>query len=77
MVKISLSVSAIPVVLLVVTDKSPLIVEVPKTNAAPEPALMVTSEGVTPVDDKRAIARAISDYLEGLVDSPAMLNAAE
>eukprot|EP00043_Microstomoeca_roanoka_P022543 m.256658 g.256658 ORF g.256658 m.256658 type:complete len:423 (-) comp22248_c0_seq1:1057-2325(-) len=47
------------------------------TRGTDQRALMVTSEGVTPVDDKRAIARAISDYLEGLVDSPAMLNAAE
>ncbi|MBN8291956.1 hypothetical protein JI664_08280 [Rhodobacter sp. NTK016B] len=47
------------------------------TRGTDQRALMVTSDGVTPVDDKRAIARAISDYLEGLIDSPAMLNAAE
>jgi len=47
------------------------------TRGTDQRALMVRPEGVTPVDDKRAIAAAIADHLEGLVTSPAMLNAAE
>src|SRR5690606_33484366 len=47
------------------------------TRGTDQRALMVRPEGVTPVDDKRAIATAIADHLEGLTDSAAMLNAAE
>jgi phosphopantothenoylcysteine decarboxylase/phosphopantothenate--cysteine ligase len=36
------------------------------TRGTEQRALMVTSDGVTPIDNKRAIAAAIADYLEGL-----------
>jgi len=36
------------------------------TRGTEQRALMVTSDGVTPIDNKAAIAAAIADYLEGL-----------
>lgn len=45
------------------------------TRGTEQRALMVTPGGVTPVDDKRAIAAAIADHLEGLAQ-PAALQAA-
>ena len=36
------------------------------TRGTEQRALMVTSDGVTPIDNKRAIAAAIADYLEAL-----------
>jgi len=47
------------------------------TRGTEQRALMVTPQGVTPVDDKRAIAAAIADHLEGLAQPAALLNAAE
>ena len=47
------------------------------TRGTDQRALMVTREGVTPVEDKRAIASAIADFLEGLAQAPAMRAAAE
>ena len=47
------------------------------TSGTDQRALMVRADGVTPVENKRAIAAAIADHLEGLANSPAMLNAAE
>lgn len=47
------------------------------TSGTEQRALMVRADGVTPVEDKRAIATAIADHLEALSESPAMLNAAE
>ncbi len=47
------------------------------TNGTDQRALMVRPDGVTPIDNKRAIAAAIADHLEGLTMSAAMLNAAE
>lgn len=47
------------------------------TSGTEQRALMVRADGVTPVEDKRAIAAAIADHLEALSESPAMLNAAE
>jgi phosphopantothenoylcysteine decarboxylase/phosphopantothenate--cysteine ligase len=47
------------------------------TRGTEQRALMVTREGVTPVDDKRAIASAIADYLEGLAQNAVMQAAAE
>jgi len=47
------------------------------TRGTDQRALMVRPDGVTPVEDKRAIATAIADHLEALSESPAMLNAAE
>lgn len=47
------------------------------TRGTDQRALMVRPDGVTPVEDKRAIATAIADHLEALAESPAMLNAAE
>lgn len=47
------------------------------TRGTEQRALMVTPGGVTPVDDKRAIASAIADYLEDLAGQTALRNAAE
>jgi len=47
------------------------------TRGTEQRALMVTSGGVTPVEDKRAIAAAIADHLEGLATAPSLQAAAE
>ncbi len=47
------------------------------TRGTDQRALMVTPSGVTPVEDKRAIANAIADHLEGLAQPAAMRAAAE
>ncbi|GAB4276148.1 MAG: bifunctional phosphopantothenoylcysteine decarboxylase/phosphopantothenate--cysteine ligase CoaBC [Pararhodobacter sp.] len=47
------------------------------TRGTEQRALMVTRSGVTPVEDKRAIATAIADYLEGLAQDAALQAAAE
>ncbi|MCA2011727.1 hypothetical protein LCM17_09555 [Cereibacter sphaeroides] len=47
------------------------------TRGTDQRALFVRPDGVTPIDDKRAIALAIADHLEALAAAPALLNAAE
>ncbi|WP_334191226.1 phosphopantothenoylcysteine decarboxylase domain-containing protein [Pararhodobacter sp.] len=47
------------------------------TRGTDQRALMVYRHGVTPIENKRAIASAIADHLEGLAGQAAMLNAAE
>jgi phosphopantothenoylcysteine decarboxylase / phosphopantothenate---cysteine ligase len=47
------------------------------TRGTEQRALMVTQGGVTPVEDKRAIASAISDHLEGLAASTPLRAVAE
>lgn len=47
------------------------------TRGTEQRALMVRSDGVTPVDNKALIAAAIADHLEGLAQAAAMVKAAE
>lgn len=47
------------------------------TRGTDQRALFVKPEGVTPVDNKRLIAKEIADYLEGLALAPALKQAAE
>ncbi|WP_127106186.1 phosphopantothenoylcysteine decarboxylase [Pararhodobacter zhoushanensis] len=47
------------------------------TRGTDQRALMVRADGVTPIENKRAIANAIADYLEGLTGNVAMMKAAE
>lgn len=47
------------------------------TRGTEQRALMVRQDSVTPIEDKRAIATAIADHLEGLVQAPALKAAAE
>ena len=47
------------------------------TRGTDQRALFVRPDGVTPVEDKRSIARAIADHLEAQAEAPAMLNAAQ
>ena len=47
------------------------------TRGTDQRALMVRSDGVTPIENKRAIAAAIADHLEGLAGQVALMKAAE
>ncbi|MCW1931150.1 phosphopantothenoylcysteine decarboxylase domain-containing protein [Pararhodobacter zhoushanensis] len=47
------------------------------TRGTDQRALMVRADGVTPIENKRAIANAIADHLEGLTGNVAMMKAAE
>ncbi|MCB1361666.1 MAG: hypothetical protein KDJ96_11610, partial [Rhodobacteraceae bacterium] len=47
------------------------------TRGTEQRALLVRPDGVTPVDDKRAIASAIADHLEDLARLAVMQAAAE
>ncbi|MCB1405496.1 MAG: hypothetical protein KDK01_04350 [Rhodobacteraceae bacterium] len=47
------------------------------TRGTEQRALMVRADGVTPIDNKAAIAAAIADYLESLAGTAAMLDAAQ
>jgi phosphopantothenoylcysteine decarboxylase/phosphopantothenate--cysteine ligase len=46
------------------------------TRGTEQRALMVARDGVTPLEDKRAIAHAIADYLEALARNGHPLRAA-
>lgn len=47
------------------------------TRGTDQRALMVRSDGVTPIENKRAIAAAIADHLEALAQTPALATAAQ